>query len=265
MTPAETLYSEPYNLERTYLKLSNCTPLMYAAMHGVTEFIEQSLSSKEKIESESLLNMQNAAGDTALHLAAAKGDLPTVLTLLKYGSSTNICSKLGRLPIHSLFSGKSTPSIEIFKQLCFKEPGQIDDEKILMRNGSGDTLAHLAAQKNAEEILNFIYVEKPELINATNDQLMTPLMVAILNKNELAASYLLDKSDPNKVDSKKRSILHYPLLYGSSVTLFGQIVNKCPGALNQMDHNGVTPIALIKNIKEEKKRNEEMEIIKPYM
>ena len=210
MNPVEMINAQNYPLHQTSRALENLTPLMFAAKYGLSDYIADQLNSIEDGKAE-LLAKTNVGGLTPLHYACLYGHVETVKVLLQHRASNSIASKLGQLPIHSLFSqhNNSEKIIEIFTLLCKDKPS------LSAVNHNGDNVAHLAAQKGIVDILKYIYMIEPGFLNKKNSQAMTPLLLSVLNNQSDATDYLLSVSEKTITDNQRRNALHYAALYST--------------------------------------------------
>lgn len=236
MNPLEIINGQNYPLHRASKDLDNLTPLMFAAKYGLSDYIDNKLSSIQDNEIKSdLLAITNEGGLTSLHFACLYGHVEAIKVLLKHGASISTPSKLGQLPIHSLFSQHNDIQNikDIFTLLCK------DNSQLLAANYNGDIVAHLAAQRGIVDILNYIYSIEPNCLNKKNNQSMTPLLLAVLNNQLDATNYLLNKSDITIRDNNRRNALHYAALYSTSEVLKTTLVHF---PINSVDANQKKPL-----------------------
>lgn len=188
MTPEEQLRSKEFSLNERHRELGGLTPVMYAAKHNLVDFISQQLEPLDEKQRQEVLSATTATGLTPLHLAALSGQTSAVLILLNLKAPTDCPSSLGFHPIHLMV--KRAPSKEDL-DLMFDEyvaKGHSSD----FRTSENESIAHLAAEKNFVDLLKKI---DPVLFDKKNNRSLTPLMVAVLQQNKGAISFLLQHSD----------------------------------------------------------------------
>jgi len=124
------------------------------------------------------INEVDESGRTALHYAAARGDLPMVKLLRDLGANLDQANRKGNTPLHlaSIFS---------------KNPAVIY------------ALAESRFDKKGDEV-------KGADIDLFNSNGRNPLLIALMNRNESAIKALLScGADIDKQDAKGRTVMHY--------------------------------------------------------
>ncbi|XP_025421545.1 death-associated protein kinase dapk-1-like isoform X2 [Sipha flava] len=131
---------------------------------------------------------ENNKGQTALHLASACGFQHIVDVLLKKNSS--VCSRdfNGNTPLHL---AAHHGNISVIKSLLSQQP-QVAYEQ----NNSGDTPMHVASRYGYLECV-MILAEHTITADIVNKNLDTPLLLAIAEKHENVAIYLLHNAPGN--------------------------------------------------------------------
>lgn len=203
MTPKDRLLNKEIDLNKNYQELDNLSPLLFAAKHGVAEFIESTLSGLPQDKIKGLISATNAEGFSALHFACRYGQVKAVKCLLNFGAQASVVSSLGYLPIHMIFSDKNDrETTEQLFELFMNDPVGLQ-----ARTSSNESIAHLAASKGYTNILKYLQSHAPKLLNSKDNQSMTPLLTAVLNNQIETVKYLLDNSDASLTNSKGQNAL----------------------------------------------------------
>ncbi|KAL4089847.1 hypothetical protein QTP88_024802 [Uroleucon formosanum] len=157
----------------------------------------QSLEEVDEKLAESLINSddqdifaENNKGQTALHLASARGFKHVVDILLDKG--TGVCAKdlNGNTPLHLAVRNDD---ISVIHSLLCRQP-QVACEQ----NHNGDTPMHIACRYGYLECVMKL-MEHGATADVVNENLDTPLLVAIKEKHENVAIYLLH-NEPGNLD-----------------------------------------------------------------
>lgn len=154
--------------------------LLNAASSGSVDLVKSILDQNVDI------NFANDTMDTALHKAAYKNNLEVVNFLLEKNAKI-IANKDGDTPIFVAI--KDSKSIQVLALLINK----FKKEQRQIVNKNGDTLFHIAAQKNISELIPFFYKNGLN-INQANNNLETPLMTAVIKNNLLSVEEILKLS-----------------------------------------------------------------------
>lgn len=131
---------------------------------------------------------ENNKGQTALHLASARGFQHIVDILLDRG--TDLCAKdiNGNTPLHLATRNNN---ISVIKSLLFRQPKVAYEQ-----NNNGDTPMHIACRFGYLECVMKL-VEHNVTADMVNENLDTPLLVAIKEKHENVVIYLLHNAPGN--------------------------------------------------------------------
>ena len=193
--------------------------LLEAAWSGQVENVRQVLYSKADLinapASKSLSRNQSNVreADTALHLAAAAGQLPVVELLLSLKASVRVASSGGATPLHYAAAaghdGVATLLLEHGADPNARDAngrapmheaarhGHPQVQQVLLsgkadvdvKDGEGNTPLH-EATKACSEPLARLLVQAGANVNAANLQDRTPLHVAVITADHSASSYV---------------------------------------------------------------------------
>jgi ankyrin repeat protein len=200
---------------------------------------------------------------TALHLAAAWGQVEAASLLLKEGANINAQNVVGDYPLHS-----AVDSIQSIK-LLIKAGADVN-----AKNYSGQTILHLAANGGKPAIVK-VLIESAANINMQDAEKNTPLHYAIENKSGEIVKTLLNANadlqienernqtplllaveydnpfiirliveagaDPNHKNSFKVTPLQMAISRGSSVETLSTLL-KAGAKINDADEDGNTPL-----------------------
>lgn len=176
------LRDDPFLLDRSVAGCYIESPLHVASLLGHLEFVNEILSRKPELASE-----LDSQGSSPLHLAAAKGYVSIVKSLLV--ANPEMCfsrDKFGRNPIHiSAIKGR----VDVLKEMVRVSPGGA-----LQRMSNGDTILHLCVRNNRLDCLLEIVgrLGDRELVNAKNGEGDTILHLAAADQQNqvcIRASY----------------------------------------------------------------------------
>jgi ankyrin repeat protein len=116
------------------------------------------------------INAVNIHGDTAMHLAAAKGNIEVVKTLFEHNCKLNIRNTLGELPIHKAATQGKANVVE------FMLGNKIG---VMEADNRGNTILHLAALHGHYEIVKMTI--NKDNVNLQNSKRNTPLHLAVMH------------------------------------------------------------------------------------
>ncbi|KAI5741630.1 hypothetical protein M8J76_015533 [Diaphorina citri] len=124
-------------------------------------------------------------GCSALFYAVTLGHADATTLLLQYGATPNRQDRKGRTPAH-----------------CGAAKGQFETLRILHENGAnvwarnvkGDFPLHDAVQSGRRELVIWLLTQRPDAINATNNDGKTPLHIAAIYNNVEMGKLLLDQN-----------------------------------------------------------------------
>lgn len=133
--------------------VSQCTPLMGAAMRGHTEL------ARLLVEKGANVNYVNPSGDTPLIWAAAGGKIEIFTLLIEKGGNVNAASKNGNTP---LIMAAKYGNPEIAK-LLYEKGANVNSV-----NGNGDTPLTIAAKYGKAVVAKFLIEKGADLNHASN-------------------------------------------------------------------------------------------------
>ncbi|WP_409297411.1 ankyrin repeat domain-containing protein [Peribacillus sp. SCS-26] len=138
---------------------------------------------------------RDAAGNTALHLAAGKGDGEAVSLLLKAGLNSSERNLAGKTPVELAVLSAKPGAVKAFAK----------EERSLLhtKNEENQNLWILAATGGAHEILYYLGKHLPGFIDEQDDFGKTALMYASEYGDAEAAAILLEASASRDLKSKE--------------------------------------------------------------
>ncbi|XP_026807303.1 death-associated protein kinase 1-like isoform X2 [Rhopalosiphum maidis] len=131
---------------------------------------------------------ENNKGQTALHLASARDFQHVVDVLLDRGTGVCVKDINGNTPLHLATRNNNT---SVIKSLLFRQPKVAYEQ-----NNNGDTPMHIACRYGYLECVMKL-VEHNATADMVNENLDTPLLVAIKEKHEDVVIYLLHNAPGN--------------------------------------------------------------------
>lgn len=127
------------------------------------------------------INATNDYKQTALHLATAAGNISVVCYLLKLKTNVNAIDCNNNTPLH--FAAKNG----YFDLACkLIQAGACP----YMQNDDGNNILHLVCASHRNDINNILQIIKLN-IHQTNKSMQTPLGLALINENLIAATELI--------------------------------------------------------------------------
>ncbi|WP_153123049.1 ankyrin repeat domain-containing protein [Peribacillus tepidiphilus] len=141
------------------------------------------------------INRTDQQKNTALHIAAIKGDPYYTELLLQKGINTEAKNREGKTAFHlAVELGK----IEVVKQLLARNPKLIE-----MTDQLGDNSLLIAVKNGRHEIINLFIQRKPELINSFNNDNRTALSIASEYGDAESVKILLQHNADKNIKSKE--------------------------------------------------------------
>jgi len=222
--------------------------IQYAAWQGYDVYLNGL-----KYTTPEVLSQSSDAGMTPLHLAAIKGHVQTLETLLVLGADPNKLNRQQQLPIHSALSVPMFHASDLIanKESIFKKLQSCTDVELTKaKDANGDTLMHMMASADigsdtflslfSECLSNIIY---KDLVFCNNNQSHYPIHIAFLNKKEGMVGLFLDIPGVVSLrDNTGQVALHYAVMTHAS----DPILLKCIQATPDIDvHNRNAESALM--------------------
>eukprot|EP01135_Chromosphaera_perkinsii_P000567 Nk52_evm29s123 gene=Nk52_evmTU29s123 len=237
------------------------TPLMYAVTSGRTKAVKYLLTRGANP------NMWENDGSTALHHAAIQGNLNIISLLLKENPNPNIRDVQGLLPVHWATKNSSEKPLQLLLRYT---------KKFNIKNGYLSQSRGFAMFPPALDFANKEMSDmtpKACIVNARDNNGLTPLMWAAFYKQPKAVKYLLEKGsdelasdidgksavhwaiDPNTEcllllykgpafefkDNRGKTALHYAAEMGY-LSCVNCILNENPSSIYDVDSDGRTPL-----------------------
>lgn len=191
------------------------------------------------------INKPDAFGKTALLWASRRGDLPTVLTLLKHGADANIADQMKRSPLHMAARSRSQAVIvalikygaNVFTNNFLNETpahyaayeGDVGLMKPFLDAGMdvnkpskyGRTLLDIAVQWDLADTVQYLISKGAQIEGSKSaDYAMRPLGRAIFyHSNQALAMLLKAGADTAFMDDKGNTIFHLLAQHGSEEIL----------------------------------------------
>jgi serine/threonine-protein phosphatase 6 regulatory ankyrin repeat subunit A/serine/threonine-protein phosphatase 6 regulatory ankyrin repeat subunit B len=141
-------------------------------------------------------NAKNNDGNTAMHIAATKGNIEIVSILFKRNCIPNIRNILGELPIHKAAAQGNAAVVE------FMLGNKI---AVTEADNRGNTILHLAALHGHYEIVKMI-VNKDN-VNLQNSKRNTPLHLAVMHGKR--NTHKLSSINDNDIESDNKKLKDY--------------------------------------------------------
>ncbi|CAL1354153.1 unnamed protein product [Linum trigynum] len=166
------------NLETQKSKIttSEDTALHIAVLNGQTEVMRQLVKQIQSKYAAEVLGLQNAAGSTAIHLAAAVGDADMCKCLASKASAEliGISNRDGETPLFMAAISGKTQNFFILLDSLDKEEA---DEICHWRSCRGDTILHAAISGEHFELAYHIIEQWPDLVNKIREDGASPLHI----------------------------------------------------------------------------------------
>ena len=147
------------------------------------------------------INYQNKSGNTALHQSIMDKDNVLKL-LLQYNPNLNIANNAEQTPL--MFS------LESDHDLCFKTLLDAGADYNVRYRASQNTLLHVAAIQNHQTHAQHLLTKDPILVNLLNNDLRTPLHLAIMHRyNQMALLLARHGASLDAKDKDNKTPLKY--------------------------------------------------------
>lgn len=192
------------NIDPNVKDLEGNTFLHHAAMNNKHEVIEA-------FHSVLPLNIQNKAGDTALHIACQHNYEATITTLLNHKAKSNVCNRKDETPLHKAAMANITP--ETAKQLISYTIKSHDWNSLNSKDMFGNNCLHVACRHASASV---IWEFKDVKISEKDHNGLTPLHVAVREGRPDILNMVLDIFEKGKRDvsineqsfNERETVLH---------------------------------------------------------
>jgi ankyrin repeat protein len=149
-------------------------------------------------------NLIDICGKTALHSAAQNNNIGAIQILLKFGAKIDATDFAFKTALMWALRFRSHESV---KSLLTHNPD------LNLRDVDGRGALHYASKYSQANIIK-IFLKRGAKIEKTDNELQTPLLVAVISGNVSVAEVLLcHKANPNHIDKYGNSCLHYAVRY----------------------------------------------------
>lgn len=207
-----------------------------------------------------------SSGKAALHLAAERGDVITVLMLLEHGADVSQADCYGRTALHYAVKGKDTELLKTLAESCGEAMNKQDNHgetalhyasmgqdssklylllkhgaDITLKDSSGDTPLHYATRRNRMESVKTL-LEFGCCPNQANHDGQTALHCGINTGLALFQLLLKYGGDASQVDSRGRAAIHYAAEIG--YTDIVKAILDSVANINTIDSRGNTALHL---------------------
>lgn len=226
------------------------TPLHHAARHGSQDFVNLLLKYVQ-------IDTNNNLGQTPLHVASDQGQTIVVKTLLDNGAPSNLEANFNigenKLSLTSLqiavIRGHKN-CVDLFFE-------STSGKAYLQENPLGNIL-HFAIKFGKVEmlkhLLNFHLLPLQSLINKSNADAKTPLMVAaFLGEGEALCLLIQKEADIEEKDLQGRTALHWAAIGKQRNTV--ELLAYFGANLQPLDANGKRPVDYLKDEKDQESQS----------
>lgn len=178
-----------------------------------------------------LIDVKNARGQTALHIAARKGYADIVSLLLLYGASVNLRDLDGSTALHH---AAQTQALDICLQLLdFGAP-------VAALDNHGRSALHRACMTRGESVVKLLLF-RGALVDQKDDTGSTPLAFAVSTGDEDLIEHLIEAgASPTMQDQHGSTPLHGVAKLASERAMFALLHGK-PKIVDLHDERGMTP------------------------
>ncbi|MCL1814548.1 MAG: ankyrin repeat domain-containing protein [Treponema sp.] len=179
------------------------------------------------------LDTQDAKGNSPLHLAAPEDKHREVAAMLLYnGASPNLRDEHGETPLHVVITlGRPRELIDLFLSR---------GADVTARNIEGKTALYLAVEHNRPGLIPSLLARRADVFAADNENI-TPLERAIIDKNDVVLDALLNDETIMQSDSSGNSLIHLAVKNKADMELLELILSRS-GELNARNQEGNTPL-----------------------
>ena len=208
--------------------------IQYAAWQGYDVYLNGLKPTTPEV-----LSQSSDAGMTPLHLAAIKGHVQTLETLLGLGADPNKRNGQQQLPIHSTLSVPMFHASDLIanKESIFNKLKSCTDVELTKdQDANGDTLLHMMASADigSDTFLSLLReclsnTNYKDLVFCNNNQSHYPIHIAFLNKKEGMVDLFLDVPDVASLrDNSGQVALHYAVTTHASDPILLKCIQATP-------------------------------------
>uniref|UniRef100_A0A803Q241 PGG domain-containing protein n=1 Tax=Cannabis sativa TaxID=3483 RepID=A0A803Q241_CANSA len=229
------IYKKSQEAQKAKITILEDTVLHIAISVGQTETAVELV----RVSKNSILEVENARGNTALHIAAALGNLVVCTNMIKKNPNLiAIRNHNGETPVFlAALNGKKDTFLYLYSK---------DKEESLVRRNNGDTILHAAISGEYFSLAMCIMNSHHDLADAINENGLTPLHILASKPNAFHSSTRLGlfdriiyhslvvdelKEESHDVEAyiakkTKRRIesLNYPENYKACINFFGLVL-----------------------------------------
>lgn len=162
---AKSLMAEPIHCEVCTIDKDGCSPLMSACAVDAPDdimvvLLEKyrggSASDEAAAASSSLLDACDSSGNTALMLAASKGNVLAIRRLLQAGCDMFAQNRRGQTALHRSVSRGQMDVVEELMLLCKSLDRKIRNKFVNTQDVEGNSALHYASMENNQEMGQFL-------------------------------------------------------------------------------------------------------------
>src|SRR3989338_7482506 len=237
------IYAAATNDEKLLMKLLETEPINQRNAAGLSALFVAACFDNEECVRVLLAagadpDIQDNEGRTPLYVAAANKSTEPFLLLIDAGANPAIASNEKRTPLHiTCILGDYTAADAILESAA-----GVDGNLLQLADGSGMLPQHLAARHGHDELIDLLNVHNAEL-DAPDANGRTMMHWAAEQGYDAVLEILLDQdTNPNLFDKDGHTPLHLAALCGHPDSVDLLINNKAE--LDLQDVNGLTPLHL---------------------
>ncbi len=139
------------------------------------------------------IDAKDDQGNTALALAASKGDAAVVELLLKNGADASIRNDIGHHALHAAVIKGNLSIVQLIAEY---------DRRLLRNEGDPFSFLHLAVENGRKELYDYLLEHDTVGIDLQNEEGQTALSLAAAYGDQETVRYLLEKGADKAIKSK---------------------------------------------------------------